>query len=107
MREHRCMRKHRYLRLRWPTGCFGFCLPWIFTWWALRLRIVGTRAAQAGACPGRLTKVCSREGGPTYWLHPDFWSWAPEPTSGYKMRDIIYYAVGVPPPAARLPEETF
>lgn len=39
--------------------------------------------------------------------HPDFWYWAPEPLSGYKMCDIIFCAVGVPPPAARLPEETF
>lgn len=34
------------------------------------------------------------------WLH-QFWCWAPEPLSGYKMCDIIVCAVGVPPPAAR------
>lgn len=41
------------------------------------------------------------------WLHTDFCCWAPEPLSGYKMCDIGFHAVGVLPPAARPPEETF
>lgn len=106
MREHRRMCKHRYLRLRWPTGCFVF-FPLMDIYLA---RIALTHRRHARRASGSLSWSTDQESagkGARHWLHPDFWRWAPEPTSGYKMRDIIYYCAGVPPPAARLPEGTF